>query len=126
MSILHWNIRSFRSHRHDLRYLLANYEPNVICLQETFLVQPPIPIPNYFFIHSPHSISVSSILVHCKTPYVLVDIETTIPCTLLRVFLQRWITVVSVYFSPSHPIDFDAFHDLLSHLTPPFVGGWRL
>ena len=56
MSILHWNI-------HGLCYLLSIYEPHVICLQETFLVQPPTPIPNYHFIHS-HSIAASAIIRH--------------------------------------------------------------
>lgn len=121
MSILQWNIRGFRAHRHDLRYLISNYEPQVICLQETFLTQTPIPIPDYYYIYSPHSISDSGILVHRKTPYINLTINTTIPCTLLRVFLQRWITIVSVYFSPSHTIDFNTFYNLLSQLQPPLL-----
>lgn len=51
MSTLHWNIHDFLSHRHDLCYLLSCYEPQVICLQETFFIQLPIPILNCHFIH---------------------------------------------------------------------------
>ena len=92
------------------------YEPQVIYLQETFLVQPSTPILNYHFTHSPHSIADASIFIHHKTPHIYLNIETTIPCTLLRIFLQRWITIVSVYFSPFHPIDFDNLHDLIFQL----------
>ena len=91
MSILHCNIRSLRTHRN---YLYLLYEPHVICLQETFLVRPPTPIPNYHFIHSPHSIAGASILIHHKTPYTYLNIDITIPCTVLRILLQRWITIV--------------------------------
>ena len=62
MSILYWNISGLCSHRNDLRYLLSIYEPHVICLHKTFLVQPLTPVLNYHFIHSPHSIAASSIL----------------------------------------------------------------
>ena len=68
-----------------LRYLLSIYQ--VIYLQKTFLVQPFTPIPNYHFIHSPHSIAASSILIHHKTPYTYLNIETIIPCTMLQIFL---------------------------------------
>ena len=119
MSILHWNIHGFRSHRNYLRYLLSIYEPHDICLQETFLVQPPTPIPNYHFIHSLHSIAASSI--HHKTSHTYLNIATTIPCTVVRIFIQRWITIVSVYFSPSHPIDYDNLHDLISQLPSPLM-----
>ncbi len=81
----------------------------------------PAPIPNYQFLYSPHSISSSSILIHHKTPYIQPNITSIIPCTLARVFIQRWITLVSVYFSPSKNIDFDAFCNLLSQLTPPLL-----
>ena len=121
MAILQWNIRGLRAHRHDLRYLISNYEPQVICLQETFLTQPPIPIPNYHYIYSPHSIANSGILIHHKTPHTALNINTTVPCTVLRVFLQRWITIISVYFSPSHTINYNAFHNLLSQLQPPLL-----
>ena len=75
----HWNIYGFRSHTNDL-----HYEPRVICLQETFSVQPPTPIPNSHFIHSPHSIAAASILIHHNTPYTYLNIDTTIPCIVMN------------------------------------------
>ena len=121
MSILQWNIRGIRAHREDLRYLLTNHNPKVVCLQETFLTNPPNPIPYYNFISSPHSINASSILVHHSVPHVIPNVNTTIPCTILRVFLQRWITIVSIYFSPSQPIDFPMFETLIAQLEPPLI-----
>lgn len=121
MALLQWNIRGFRSHRPDLRHLLSSYNPSIVCLQETFLTHPPVPIPNYHFVSLPHSIFASSILVHHKTPYIIPPLQTTIPCTVIRIFLRRWITIISVYFSPSLPIDFLEFETLLSQLQPPFL-----
>ena len=49
-------------------------------------------------------------------------LTSTLPlCTVVRIFIQRWITIVSVYFSPSHPIDFDNLHDLISQLPSPLM-----
>ena len=121
MSILQWNLRGFRSHRQDLRHLISVHDPKVICLQETFLTQPPFPIPNYSFLSTPHSLSSSAVLVHQSVAYTFPITSTTLPCTVVRVFLRRWITIVSIYLSPSHPIDFDALHSLLSSLQPPLL-----
>ena len=77
MSIFHLNIHGFCSYRNDLRYLLLIYEPQIICLQETFLVQPPTQILNYHLIHFPLSIT-ASILIHHKIPLPNLNIETTI------------------------------------------------
>ena len=121
MSILQWNIRGFRSHRQDLRQLISSYAPKVLCLQETFLTSPPFPVPNYQFFSSPHSISSSAILVHHSVACSSLPTPTSLPSTVLRVFLSRWISVVSLYFPPSCPIDFDALRSLLSDLPPPLL-----
>ena len=121
MSILHWNISGLHSHRNYLRYLWSIYEPQVIHLQETFLVQPPTPIPNYHFIYSHHCTAAASILIHHNTPYTYLNIATTIPCIVVPIFIQRWITIVSIYFSPSHPIDYDNLHNLISQLSSPLM-----
>lgn len=122
MAFQQWNIRGLRSHRLNLRHLIYNYNPFIICLRETFLTYPPVPIPNYHFVSSPHSIAQSSILIHKKkTPYTSLSFQTTIPCTIFCIFLQRWITVISVYVSPSIPIAFNASKTLFSQLQPPFI-----
>ena len=121
MSILHWNIRGFRSHRQDLRHLISSYAPKVLCLQETFLTSPPFPIPHYRFFSSPHSISSSAILLHHSVACSSLPAPPALPCTVLRVFLRRWISLVSLYLPPSRPIDFDALHSLLSGLPPPLL-----
>ena len=121
MSILQWNIRGFRSHRQDLRHLISSCSPKIICLQETFLTSPPFPIPQYQFFSLPHSISSSAILVHQTIPRSPYPVVTTLPCTVLRVFLHRWVTLVSFYFSPSQPIDFNALRSLLSSLSSPLL-----
>ena len=121
MSILQWNLRSFRRQRTDLRFLLHTYSPLVVCLQETLLTAPPVPIPRYHFVHSPHSLSDSCILIHDTVPYVTVSVPTSLPCTVARVFLRRWVTVVSLYLSPSVPIDFALLLDLISRLPTPFL-----
>lgn len=66
------------------------------------------------------SISVSSILFHHKTPHIIPPLQITILCTAIHIFLHCWITIVSVYFSPSLPIDFITFEALLPQLQPPF------
>lgn len=71
MAFQQWNIRGLRSHRLNLHHLIYNYNPFIICLRETFLTYPPVPIPNYHFVSSPHSIAQSSILIHKKKLHTL-------------------------------------------------------
>ena len=121
MSLLQWNLRGFNSHRYDLRHLLSCYNPQVVCLQETFLTSPPVPIPDYNFLFSPHSLNSAAILVHHKTPYILQTVTTPLPCTVVKVHLQRWITIINVYLSPSQPLNLHTLTTLMSSLSPPFL-----
>ena len=121
MSILQWNLCGFKSHRDDLRFLISRYTPSVICLQETLLATPPPPVPGYSFLHTSHSLYDTSILIHHQTPFTSSSVTTTLPCTIVRVFLTHWITVVSLYLPPSVTIDFSAFADLLTKLPRPFL-----
>ena len=119
MSILHWNICGFHSHRNYLRDLLSIFKPQIICLQETFLVQPATSIPNYHYINSPHSIA-ASILIHHKTPYIYLNIETTIPCTVTNLHSTLDYHHLFIYHLPIN-IDFDNLHDLISQLPSPLM-----
>ena len=121
MSVLQWNIRGFRAHRQDLRHLISSYSPQVLCLQETFLTCPPVPIPHYRFFSSPSFISSSAILLHQSVASTPLPVSTTIPCTVLRVFLHRWVSLVSLYLSPSQPIDFEALSSLFLALPSPLL-----
>ena len=121
MSIIQWNLRSFRVQRDDLRHLISILHPAVICLQETRLSVPPVPLPGYEFLSSPFSLPVTAILVRSSIPFVQLSISTSVPCTVARVFLGRWLTIVCVYFSPSIIIDFSAFSTLLSSLPSPLL-----
>ena len=119
--ILQWNIRSFNSHRPDLRFLLSRFNPSVVCLQETRLNGPPPPIPFYSYFSLPHSQLLTCLFIHVNTPYLRLSVSTSVPCTFARVFLSRWVTVVSLYYSPSVPIDYTGLAQLLSDLPPPIL-----
>lgn len=121
LSLLQWNLRGFTAHRYDLRHLLSCYTPQVVCLQETLLTSSPVPIPNYTFLSSPHSLHASAMLIHHKTPYLLLTVNTPLPCTVVKVHLQCWITVINLYLSPSQPLNLPALTTLLSSLSPPFL-----
>ena len=121
MSILQWNLRSFNKQRNDLRYLIKHFNPLVVCLQETQLKVLPTPIPDYHFISFPHSLSTTCILIHKSVPFEPVTINTPLQCTATRIFLGHWFTIVSLYLSPSIPIDFTLFKDLLSQISSNFL-----
>ncbi len=121
MFLLQWNLRGFTSHRYDLRCLLSCYKPQVVCLQETFLTSPPVPVPSYNFLFYPHSLASSAILVHHTTPYILQNVTAPLPCTVTQVHLQRWTTLINLYLFPSQPLNLQALDNFLSTLSPPFV-----
>ena len=121
MSIVQWNMRSFSRQRNDLHLLLSTHQPLVVCLQETLLNSIPIPIPSYHFLSSPSSLYDTSILIHQSIPFEPLSLPTSLPCTITRVFLRCWFTIVSLYLSPSVPIDFSQLDTLLSQLPRPFL-----
>ena len=121
MSLLQWNMRSFHRQRDDLRLLLSTHQPLVVCLQETLLTSVPAPVPLYHFLSSPFSLAASAILVHHSVPFQSLSLPTTLPCTISRIFLRRWFTVVSLYLSPAVPIDFPQLDSLISRLPRPFL-----
>lgn len=73
-----------------------------------------------FCVNPPFSIC-SPMLVHHKTPYTIPPLQTAIPWTVIYIFLCCWITIISIYLSPS--IDFLKFETLLSQLQlqPPLL-----
>lgn len=60
MALLQSNIQGFFSHRPYICHLICSNNPPTICLQETFLPQPPVPIPKYHFVSFPHSLCLLS------------------------------------------------------------------
>ena len=118
MTILEWIMRGCSVGRDDLRLLLSH---RVVCLQETLLAANPVPIPGYNFFSFPHSLYNTCILLHHTTLYEQLVYHTILPCNFVRVYLNRWITVVSIHFSPSQPIDYTAFTALLFNLPTPFL-----
>ncbi len=60
-------------------------------------------------------------LVHNGTPYILQNVNTPLMCTVVKIYIQHWITIINLYFSPSQPLNLQALNILLASLSPPFL-----
>ena len=119
MTLLQWNIRGLQAQRPALRYLISRHTPLLLALQETFLRSPPFPIPGYTFLGSPPS--PTALFIHNSVPFVPLSLPSPIPHSSAKIYLHRWLTVCSLYLSPSIPLDFQALNSLLRDLPPPIL-----
>ena len=125
--ILQWNIRGLRPQYAELSLLLADHNPNVVCLQETklpadssFSVKG---YSSYHHIHSENQIACggSSILIKNNGIHKKLNIVSNLQAVAVRVTLHKPVTVCSLYLPPSQPLNLNDLKGLLEQLPSPYI-----
>jgi len=101
--ILQWNIHGLQANREELDLLSFNFDPTVICLQETFLKENKNTNFKYFFSYNRYASEVngivhggSSVLVKPSTPHRQMKLPTGLQAIAIRATLGKTITVCSI------------------------------
>ena len=126
MSIIHWNIQSYRTNFSELKVLLNEHNPLGICLQETLIpgdkMNPPA---GYSYIKSPkkrddgHERGVAILIsraIHSKN----VPLTTNLQAVATRLWIGKWYTVCSLYL-PHDTLQLSDLENLVNQLPPPFL-----
>jgi len=108
--------------------LVADYNPIVVCLQETHLVDAVTKF-NGFDMYNKIAISPvderaiwgSSILVKGGTPHEVIPLNTNLQAVAVKVTLHRTITLCSVYIPPGHKLTLVEMDNLIDQLPSPFM-----
>jgi len=131
MSILYWNCRGYAANFEDLKILLLNHHPNIVCLQETFHGNNiPFPPRRYSIISAkpvvdyPQGVRPSRgaiTLIHTSIPYQEIDLLTPLEAIAIRLHTTKPITVCNLYITPNENLRQQHLNNLIQQLPPPFI-----
>ncbi len=126
--ILQWNCRGVKPNFEEIKCLIADRDPALVCLQETRLDSDKMTIKNYDAYNktsnSPtdgRAIGGSSIFVKKGMPHEHLQLNSNLQAVAVKVTLHRNITVCSVYVPPSHRLAQDEIDNLVGQLPSPFL-----
>jgi len=128
-SALQWNCRGLRPNYIEIKSLLADHIPSVVCLQETRLKDSDkISFKGYDMYNktavSPidnRAIGGASVLVKRGVPHSVIHLNTNLQAVAVKVTLHRTLTICSIYIPPKYKLRLDEMDNLASQLPTPFL-----
>lgn len=126
-NIIQWNCRGLKANLNDLLLLITNYQPMVICLQETSLkANDKIKIKDYSqynYIHEAQQRASGgvSILIRNDIPQSKIPLETKLQAVAVKATLHRTLNICSIYIPPHEPIEETTLNKLIEQLPRPFL-----
>ena len=127
LHIIQWNCRGLRTNLDNLKVLITEYKPAVICLQETKLKSGiTVNVRGYSEYHHyctdhERASGGSSVLVNNAYLHRKLDINTNLQIQAIRCTLGNPITICSVYIPPSQSISNYDIENIIMQLPKPFV-----
>lgn len=135
LKILQWNIRGYLNNYSNLQLLLANENPDIVCLQETKCKRNQIPhIPKKYNGHfyNTHDTSKqgTAILIKKGIPYKLINVSTPLCYLAIEINLSITLTVLSLYISPQDTVTTSHLDNLILNINSPLLilgdmNGWN-
>ena len=126
-NIIQWNCRGLRKNAENLKVLINEINAGIICLQETKLGTNDFnPGFNYDIFNSPppisdHAKGGAAILISHALQHVVVDLNTTLQAVAVKVLLDKYITICSLYLPPDLHFSLDDLQSLVDQLPLPFL-----
>ena len=119
--ILQWNIRGIRSNFEELKILIGEHKPLVICLQETKIEFDKLPdIRGYSKVEQSNEAVGIAIYVKNGVPYRPITIESDIRASAVKVTINdRPISICSLHIPPDFKLELRQLKLLYSQLTSP-------
>jgi len=128
VTFIQWNIRSIQANREELQVLFRDFNPSVVCLQETLLKDTSnVGFRNYSLYHRPGTENNGTfhgrvaILVNNSVAHKSVSLNTNLQAVVARVSCYKTITICSIYLPPSQNLNLSDLEDLLTQLPPPVL-----
>ena len=104
--ILQWNCRGIRTRAEELKAIIRDLNPGIVCLQETKLGEETYnPGMNYSIFNSPPPVSAiakggAAIIAHKSIPHSEVNLNTSLQAIAVTFIIGKQITVCSIYLPP--------------------------
>ena len=126
-TIIQWNCRGLRANYDELQLLLNDYDPAVVCLQETYLKEPNnVTFRNYnlfntFAVGDGRGTGGVAIIINNKCPSSQIHLKTNIQAVAVSVTLHRTISICSIYIPPRSKIVEKDLDEIVNQLPTPFL-----
>lgn len=126
--IIQWNCQGISRKKDELLQIISDEQPLILALQETMLTSNTFfRVPNYNIFHKAGTYNRrqhggAALLVHESVPMrEITPLQTDLQAVAVQVFLNKQITVCSLYNSRSHRISEHLLTELLRQLPPPVI-----
>lgn len=125
--ILQWNCKGLRARTEDLKVLMHESNPGIICLQETMLGNSPYnPGLNYSIFNSHPPIGDrahggAAIIVNKSLQHSAIQLNTTLQAVAVSIILEKRITICSLYLPPDLVFNIGDIQSLINQLPTPLL-----
>jgi exonuclease III len=127
INIIQWNINGYIKKLNDIKIIIQNHNPTIICLQETNLNGNFNPHINNFNTYTTnrtdyvrHSGGVA-ILAHSEYPSSRVSVQSTLEMVTIYFQLETKITLCSIYIPNQNQFDASDIENIIQQLPTPFL-----
>lgn len=124
-TIIQWNCRGLRANYNELLLLLNEYNPAIVCLQETFLKEDKnirnYKTYNYINTDANRASGGSTIAVHDKIVHRSLSLQTDLQAVAISVTLNKSFSVCSLYIPPNANISIEQLNHLQNQLPRPYM-----
>ena len=125
-NILQWNCNGIRARAEELKALIHECNPGIVCLQELRLGNKAYnPGLNYVMYQSspinPHPVGGSAIIIHKSIQHSVLVLNTTLQAVAASITMDKTITVCSLYLPPELRFDGNDLQELINQLPTPFL-----
>ena len=128
-AVLQWNCRGLKPNYEEIKCLLFDHNPYVICLQETLLKDSDKNLFKGYDMYNKTNASLidnrpiggSSILVKKGIPHETLELNTRIQAVAVKATLHRTVTICSIYIPPRYELTRAEMNRLVDQLPEPFL-----
>ena len=125
--ILQWNCRGLRSRAEELKVLIHDHNPGIICLQETKLGNHSFnPGLNYIIYNSVPPLNDrakggAAIILKKSLQHSVLALNTNLQAVAIQCIFDKQLTICSLYLPPDLNFTVNEIQDLINQLPAPFL-----
>ena len=129
-NIIQWNCRSIKPSYKEIKGIMTNYNPDIICLQETLLKEKDNITSKGYNTYNQTNNSArdnqptgdSSIINKDQIPHAVLPLQTNLQSIAIKVSLhQTIISICSIYIPPKHKLNKNEIENLIEQLPTPII-----
>ena len=126
-NIIHWNVNGFRPRLESIKLLINEYNPSVLCVQETnFKKDCTSSLTNFKHFYRnrdqcSHASGGVATFVNNKFHSEEIPIDTVFEAIVIEAYIPRKIHIANIYLPNSQAFTYDDFLHLINQIPKPFL-----